>query len=166
MIEIVEQLKALKDEVYASLGTAQQQKMMMFELDKSMEQYRVAIALPTMRNCEVIDLIGYPVQIRKGAGAFRSERVLFRKADGVLMTWENQGFLRLTDEQHEAILPLFEEMIEYEKLHTGGYMISGENLKVGYIIEDDGGCPSVLGQTTTITVKNGDTIKEQIVILS
>jgi hypothetical protein len=166
VIEMVDQLEALKNEAYKTLGTAHQQKMMMFDLDKSMEQFRVAIALPTMRNCEVIDLIGYPVQIRKGVGAFRSERVLFRKADGDLMTWENQGFLRLTDEQHEAILPLFEEMIEDEKLHTKGYMISGENLKVGYIIEDDGGCPSVSGQTMTITLKNGDAIKEQIVIAS
>ncbi|MFA6144048.1 MAG: hypothetical protein WCW84_06720 [Sulfurimonas sp.] len=161
------QLEALKDEVYATLGTIHQQKLMMSELDKSMEQYRVVIAMPIIRNCATIDLIGYPVQIRKGVGAFGSERVLFRKANGDLITWENQGFLRLTDEQHETILPLFEEMIiEDEEIHTEGYMICGKNRKVGYIIEDDESTSVVTGQTTTVTVKNGDTIKEQIVIVT
>lgn len=162
----IKKLETLKDEVYATLGTAQQQKMMMFNLDQSMEQFRIVIALPTIRDCEVVDLIGYPVQIRKGVGAFRSERVLFRKADGDIMTWENQGFLRLTDEQHEAILPLFKKMIEAEKAHAEGYMINGENLKIGYVITDDTSGPLASGQTMSITIKNGDMVKEQIVIAS
>lgn len=165
---MIEQLEALKNEVYATLGTIQQQKMMLFNLDESLEQYRVIIAMPTFRCLETIDLIGYPVQIRKGTGAFGSDRILFRKADGNLMSWENQGFLHLTDEQHEAILPLFKEMIiEDKETHTEGYTIDGMHRRVGYIIKDEGDTPSATSQTmTSITVKNSDTIKEQIVILS
>lgn len=94
------------------------------------------------------------------------DRILFRKADGNLMSWENQGFLHL-DEQHEAILPLFKMIIEDKETHTEGYTIDGMHRRVGYIIKDEGILRRQQVKTmTSITVKNSDTIKEQIVILS
>ena len=60
---------------------------------------------PTAPNFERV--LGYVVQVRKGWGAFGSDRFLIRTADEGLMTHENQCFWKLTEEQVEEVKPFF-----------------------------------------------------------
>jgi hypothetical protein len=159
------QLEALKKEIYSTLGTSKQQKMIHgFQAGEKMEQYKIICSLPG-RTDDIFDYIGYPVQIRIGSGAYGSNKVLFRKADGDLIVWENQSFMALTEEQYDSILPLFAELIEEEKLKTTGYSVDGSDRMVGFYIEDGQNRQSS-NTTTYITVKDANgQIKEQTEIL-
>lgn len=45
--------------------------------------------------------IGYAVQIRRNAGAFGSDLILIRLANGIIQAWENQSFFSMSEEQIE-----------------------------------------------------------------
>ena len=86
--------------------------------------------------------IGYVVQIRREAGAYRSDMVLLRHQDGELVPHHNQSFTKITDEYHIKLLrEQFNESpegeIEYAKEHghTGLYTIQGKQAATGFVIE-------------------------------
>lgn len=164
--EVRKQLETFKEEIYSTLGTTNQQKMIHgFESNIKLKQYEVVCALPAMSD-DVFDYIGYPVQIRIKAGTFGSNKILFRKADGDLITWENQSFLALTKEQKESILPIFKKLIEEDKSNKAGYSISDGEKMVAFLVDGVLDDASVSSTTTTITVKNvNGSIKEQTAIL-
>lgn len=159
------QLESLKAEIYSTLGTVNQQKMIHgFESKTKLEQHKIICALPGMSN-DVFNYIGYPVQVRVGSGAYGSDTILFRQADGNLIIWENQSFLSLTEEQHEKILPIFKELINIDKTNTTGYSINGGTKIVGFLVECATEDAHSSGITTVITVKDANNnFKEQTVI--
>lgn len=141
-------------EVWDTLGTVNQNKMITFDMSK-LEQYQVIVALPTIGNHDKAEFLGYPVQIRKKVGAFGSDVVLLRDIDGNLSTWENQGFLLPTKEQSDFIMPFFEKLIEDEKSDSNIYTINGENAEDGYIIHNASYSRSQ-SFSVRITKKDGD----------
>lgn len=141
-------------EVWSSLGTANQNKMITFDMSQ-LEQYQVIVALPTIGSYDKAEFLGYPVQIRKKVGAFGSDVVLLRDIDGNLSTWENQGFLLPTKAQSNFITPFFEKLIEDEKSDSNIYTIKGENAEEGYIIHNAAYSRSQ-GHSIRITKKDGN----------
>lgn len=156
-------LEDLITSVWDKLGTANQNKTILFACER-LKQYEVIIGMPTIRTMPKIDFIGYPVQVRKGVGAFGSDVVLIREVDGQLSTWENQGFLLLTKEELEIVMPLFEENIEYDKANKNGYSIRGNSLEKGYIVENSE-YKSEINSTVTITKTKDNKNTEQTILV-
>lgn len=157
-------LDELVTSVWDKLGNANQNKTILTSCER-LKQYEVVVGMPTIRTMNKTDFIGYPVQVRKGVGAFGSDVVLIREFDGQLSTWENQGFLLLTKEELETVMPLFKENIEHDKTNKNGYSIGGEHLEKGYIVENSD-YKSEASSTVTITKKKDDKIVEQTVLVS
>lgn len=78
---------------------------------------------------------GRVIQVRKKSGAFGSDTVLLRAADGKLNSYHNMGFFTIA----EDFVSLYEEaMKEVDEKNTDSiehtYNIQGENDAVGFVV--------------------------------
>jgi len=149
--------------IWDKLGTEEQNKMIVTDMSQ-LVQYQVIVALPTLRDVNKLDFIGYPVQVRKGAGAFGSDIVFMRDANGDLSTWENQGFLILNEDQLSVIESHFEEYLEEDKEYKGECTIDGEYPETGWIIYKPKSMPHK-SSSVEITIKDkADNITSKLLI--
>lgn len=80
--------------------------------------------------------VGFCVQVRRKTGAFGSDQVFLRHADGTLVVHENQAFCRLTAEQVERLRPAYDpDSLPDTEDYTHGYEYRGVT-EVGYVIEN------------------------------
>ena len=164
-------LKEIKEELHNLLGDVLADKKMYFvELHKKIEQYEIVCSLPfgfnDKDNKNILDYIGYIVQIRVGVGAFGSEICFMRKLDGELITWENQGFLGLSENQSKIANVIFQELIEEEKRNKHiGYTINGLNPKTGFIIEKSQDEKQNNSSSTIKITKKTEKGKEETIII-
>jgi hypothetical protein len=140
MIKKIQIIKKIKDELFYSLSDVlDDKKLYIFDIHQKISQYELVCSFPTFtEKTELLEYIGYPVQIRINDGKFGNEILLLRTITGELITWESQGFIKLKDEHVKEIFPFFCEMIEKDKKYSqngGGYSINGYNLKVGWLVD-------------------------------
>ena len=79
---------------------------------------------------------GRLLQVRKKSGAFGSDTIFLREADGKVRCYHNMSFFGVADE----FLPMFEEaMKEVDEKNVDNensiYSISGKNPAIGFIVE-------------------------------
>lgn len=88
-----------------------------------------------MNNCSrYVDMIGKVVQVRLEAGAFGSDSVFLRRADGSLGNYENQSFHPLSGDELKKAMEMFTDVeIDTELTFT----ICNENEKTGFIVPSE-----------------------------
>lgn len=101
--------------------------------------------------------IGYAVQIRRNAGAFGSDLILIRLANGIIQAWENQSFFSMSEEQIEIARKVFIKLPEQEDF-SKGYTTHDQVHEVGFFVEDSKSTPTPVTSSIGITVdKDGNT---------
>jgi len=158
-----EKINEFVTSVWDKLGTAEQNKMITIDMSR-LTRFQVIVALPTLKNIDKLDFIGYPVQIRKGIGAFGSDIVLLRDSNGDLSSWENQGFLILNEIQLSLINPHFEEYVKEDKEYKGEWTMRGKYPEIGWIVSKPKSVPTE-SSSVEITLKNSeDKVTSMIVV--
>ena len=120
-----------------TLGEINQYPVYGFSKRDNINPLDIVVVMPTPFQYDLDVFIGYVVQIRKNAGSFGSDKILFRTSNGNLMTWENQSFLILPPSEVLLIKDIFQELINDEKEYIkedGTYTIEGKDPKKGFIV--------------------------------
>ena len=102
--------------------------------------------------------VGYVVQVRKKVGAFGSDVILMRLANGKLQHWENQSFFGMLEEQETLARKIFKVLPENED-YSEGYWTHDNIHEIGFIVENSKSIPSDSTSNVHITVKNGDSVE-------
>lgn len=123
------------------------------------------IAPALLRDPHIERFVGFCVQVRRKCGAFGSNQVFLRHADGSLVVHENQAFCRLTPAQVERLRPAYDpDSLPDVEDYSHGYEYRGVT-EVGYII-DHSATPASNVAPVRLTVRNanGDTVNETVIL--
>lgn len=105
---------------------------------------------PSFSN-EVMNRVGYLIQVRNKCGQFGSDRVFLRLADGTIADWQNQGFFKLLPEDEALARSVFESHPDDED-DSIGYWDCDQVHEIGFIIEKSASKPMQVSNDVSITI--------------
>lgn len=111
---------------------------------------------------EVMNRVGYLIQVRKKCGQFGSDRVFLRLADGTIADWQNQAYLKLVPEDEALARSVFESLPTDED-ESIGYWDCDKVHEKGFIIENSASRPMPVTQNVTISVTDEQSGNKQLI---
>lgn len=100
---------------------------------------------------EVMNRVGYLIQVRKKCGQFGSDRIFLRLADGTIADWQNQAFFKLLPEDEALARSVFECQPDEED-ESVGYWDADKVHEIGFIIENSTSTPMPVTDDLSITI--------------